>query len=116
MKVQINLDALGRELKDSLQKVIYLVAHALDAKAKPHLDNLALPTTIKSSFSNIDLDEDAFQHLYTGWILSNGLRDAIESTNQFLDSSHRILSIWEFIEKNNRVKLNLYLARTGMSL
>lgn len=111
VKVQISLDALGSELKLSLQKVICLVGHSLNAQVHSSPSELALPTTIKSSFSNIDWDKDTFQHLYTGWVLSNGLRDAIESTNQFLDSAHRILSIWEFIEKKQPSKTKSILGK-----
>ena len=101
INVNINLNGLRGELQRSLQKIICLVATGLEAKSDVDPNEIALPTNIKSSFSNLDLNKEKFHGQYTEWVLSNGFRDAIESVSSFLESAHRVLSIWGLIEKQN---------------
>ena len=101
INVNINLNGLRGELQRSLQKVICLVATGLEAKSDIEPNEIKLPTNIKSSFSGAAIKKQEFHAQYTEWVLSNGLRDAIESVGGFLESSHRVLSIWELIEKQN---------------
>jgi hypothetical protein len=97
--VNINLDGLRGELQRSLQKVICLVATGLKSIIDIDPSELTLPTTIKLSFSNLGWSRDEFNSQYSEWVLSNGFRDAIESVSSFLESAHRVLSIWELLEK-----------------
>lgn len=99
--VNINLNGLNGELQRSLQRIICLVATGLEAKSDVDPNEIALPTNIKSSFSSLDLNKENFHGQYTEWVLSNGFRDAIESVGSFLESAHRVLSIWELIEEQN---------------
>ena len=101
INVNINLNGLRGELQRSLQKVICLVATSLDAKSDIEPNEITLPTNIKSSFSGLAINKQEFHTQYTEWVLSNGFRDAIESVGSFLESAHRVLSIWELIEKQN---------------
>ncbi|MEH6638665.1 MAG: hypothetical protein V7717_05285 [Porticoccaceae bacterium] len=101
INVNINLNGLHGELQSSLQRIICLVATGLEANSDVDPNEIALPTNIKSSFSNLDLNKENFHIQYTEWILSNGFRDAIESVSSFLESAHRVLAIWDLIEKQN---------------
>ena len=101
INVNINLNGLRGELQRSLQEIICLVATGIEAKIDVEPNEIVLPTNIKSSFGNLGLDKDEFHERYSEWILSNGFRDAIESISKFLESAHRVLSIWEIIEKQN---------------
>lgn len=99
--VTINLNGLRGELQRSLQEVICLVATGLGAEIDVEPDELVLPTTVKSSFSKLGWDKDQLNNQYNEWVLSNGFRDAIENVSSFLESSHRVLSIWELQEKQD---------------
>jgi hypothetical protein len=101
INVNINLNGLRGELQRSLQKVICLVATGLEAKSDIEPNEITLPANIKSTFSGLALNKQEFHAQYTEWVLSNGFRDAIESVGYFLESAHRVLSIWELIEKQN---------------
>ena len=97
--VKVNLDGLRGELQRSLQRIICLVATGLEAKSDVDPNEISLPTNIKSSFSSLDLNKENYYEQYTEWVLSNGFRDSIESAGVFLESAHRVLSVWELIEK-----------------
>ncbi len=99
LNVNVNLNGLRGELQRSLQEVICLVATGLEAETDVEPENLALPTDIKWSFSKLRLDKETFRVRYSEWVLSNGFRDAIESIGVYLESVHRVLSIWELVEK-----------------
>ncbi|MDD3447630.1 MAG: hypothetical protein PHF72_01200 [Gammaproteobacteria bacterium] len=99
ISVNINLNGLRGELQNSIQKVICLIAAGLNAVIEVEPDELMLPATIKSTFGKLGLSKEQFNSEYSEWILSNGFRDAIESVSSFLESAHRVLSIWELIEK-----------------
>ncbi|MGZ4159424.1 MAG: hypothetical protein ACXVNF_01310 [Neobacillus sp.] len=99
--ININLNGLLGELQRSLQKVICLVATGLCAEIDTEPDELTLPTTLKLSFSKLGLNKDQFNSNYNEWVLSNGFRDAIENVSTFLESAHRVLSIWELVDKQN---------------
>ena len=99
--VKVNLDGLRGELQRSLQRIICLVATGLEAKSDVDPNEISLPTNIKSSFSSLDLNKENYYEQYTEWVLSNGFRDSIESAGVFLESAHRVLSVWELIEKQN---------------
>lgn len=100
--VNINLNGLLGELQRSLQKVICLVATGLGAEIKVEPDELMLPTTVKSSFSKLGVGREKFYSEYREWVLSNGFRDAIENFSSFLESAHRVLSVWELQEKQDK--------------
>ena len=99
ISVNVNLDALRGELQVSLQKVICLVATGLESTIDIEPNDIVLPTNIKSSFGKLEWSKDEFNNQYSEWVLSNGFRDAIESVSSFLESAHRVLSIWELVEK-----------------
>jgi hypothetical protein len=99
--VNVNLNGLLGELQRSLQRIICLVATGLEAKSDVDPNDISLSANIKSSFSDLKIDKEEFQSQYAEWILSNGFREAIESVGNFLESAHRVLSIWELIEKQN---------------
>lgn len=101
INVNINLDGLCGELQRSLQKVICLVATGLAAKSDIEPNEITLPANIKSTFSGLTINKQEFHAQYTQWVLSNGFRDAIESVGSFLESAHRVLSIWELLEQQN---------------
>lgn len=99
ISVNVNLNGLLGELQSSIQKVICLVAAGLNATIDVEPDELVLPATMKSTFGRRGLSKEQFNIEYSEWIISNGFRDAIESVSSFLESAHRVLSIWELIEK-----------------
>lgn len=99
ISVNINLNGLSGELQSSIQKIICLVATGLNSRAQVEPDELALPATIKSRFGKLGLSLEQFNSQYSEWILSNGFRDAVEGVSSFLESAHRVLSIWGLIEK-----------------
>ena len=101
INVNVNLNGLRGGLQRSLQRIICLVATGLEAKSDVGPNEIYLPTNIKSSFSNLGLNKETFHEQYTKWVLSNGFRDAIESVGVFLESAHKVLSVWELIEKQN---------------
>lgn len=103
ISININLDALRGELQCSLQRVIYLVGAGLQTKDHINSKQLYIPTDgMKMIYANsIIWDDQVAKNEYTQWVLSNGFRDAIESLSLFLESAHKVLSFWEFSEKQN---------------
>jgi len=97
INITINLNALRGELQRALQRIIYLVAAGLQTKQYINGKQLELPTnSINMIFdSSLLWDDQKAQNEYMQWVLSNGFRDAIESLNSFLESTHRVLSFWK---------------------
>jgi len=101
--ITINLDALLGELQHSLQFTINLVAFSLQTEHSTIQDELRLPieniTTIFSKrlqWSNEEASE--YQRI---WVLTNGLRDIVEGVNLFIESAHKVLSVWSLIDRQN---------------
>lgn len=101
INININLDALRSKLQRSLQRVIYLVGAGLQTKDNIKSDQLYIPSGgIQMVYANsLVWDDNTAKTEYVQWILSNGFRDAIESLSMFLESAHRVMSFWEFYEK-----------------
>ncbi len=97
INITVNLNALRGELQRALQRIIYLVAAGLQTRQYINAKQLELPTnSFKVIFdSSLLWDDQKAQNEYLQWVLSNGFRDAIESLNSFLESTHRVLSFWE---------------------
>jgi len=108
INISINLDALRGELQQSLQRAIYLVGAGLQTKDNIKSDQLYIPNDGMQMIyaDSLVWDDNAAINRYEQWILSNGFRDAIESLSMFLESAHRVMSFWEFSEKQkNGVQL-----------
>lgn len=103
LKITINLNALLGELQESLQTTINLVAVALKATAPESMEDLRLPSEVfvtefasKAQWSHAEAIEK-----HRTWAISNGLRDAVEGASSFIESAHRVLSIWALASSNN---------------
>jgi hypothetical protein len=103
LKITINLNALLGELQESLQTTINLLAVALKATAPESVEDLRLPSEVfatdfssKARWSQAEAVEK-----HQTWAISNGLRDAIEGASSFIESSHRVLAIWDLVSSNN---------------
>lgn len=103
LNISINLDALRGELQQSLQRVIHLVGIGLQTKDYIKSDQLYIPNNGMEMIyaKSVVWDDNYAQNKYVQWILSNGFRDAIECLSMFLESAHRVLSFWEFSERQN---------------
>lgn len=103
VNVTINLDALRNELRIALQRVIYLVSAGLKAAEGIDPENLQLPTVSMAVTyaSNLKFTPVEIKQQYTSWILTNGFRDSIECVSAFLESVHKVLSVWKLTGKQN---------------
>jgi len=101
INININLDALRGELQRSLQRVIYLVGAGLQTKDNIRSDQLYIPNDgMQMVYANsLVWDDNAAKNEYVQWTLSNVFRDAIESLSMFIESAHKVMSFWEFYEK-----------------
>lgn len=102
-KITINLNALLGELQESLQTTINLVAVALKASAPESVEDLRLPSEVfstdfstKARWSQAEAVEK-----HQTWAISNGLRDAVEGASSFIESAHRVLTVWDMASSNN---------------
>lgn len=99
INVSVSLNGLRVDLLTSLQEIIRLVALGFSYDRSLNPNELALPTFIKLNIASIETSTEQFAERYSEWILANGLRDAIESLHTYLESSHKVLSIWDLVKK-----------------
>lgn len=104
VNININLASLLGELQQSLQHVICLVGAGLQHIDQIDSNQLHIPTDgIKLSLSrSLGWDDNAVRKKYLQWVLANGFRDSIESLSMFLESTHKVLSAWELVEKQKK--------------
>lgn len=113
LQITVSLDALLGELQFSLQTAINLLAISLRATPPESMDDLRLPQEI---FATTFAQSARWSHAealekHQTWAISNGLRDAVEGVSSFIESAHRVLSIWELASVNGgRVTYGEYLA------
>ena len=97
LQITINLDALLGELQFSLQTAINLLSISLRATPPESMDDLRLPQEVfATTFAQSARwsQAEALEKHQT-WAIGNGLRDAVEGVSSFIESAHRVLSIWE---------------------
>ena len=102
LQITVNLDALLGELQFSLQTTINLLAISLRATPPESMDDLRLPQdalVTKFAQSARWSHAEALEKHQT-WAIANGLRDAVEGVSSFLESTHRVFSIWELASTN----------------
>jgi hypothetical protein len=77
---------------------------------------LQLSSGISTTFDcNLQWTPEEATRQHQIWTLSNGLRDAIEGVSYFLESSHRVLSVWSLAERQQSgVQLQFSDWRTAM--
>ena len=97
LDVKIDLGGLIGELQASVQRVINLVACGLRTKQHITSDLLRLPDTSMgiTVHDKLNWDSEMAQKAFSQWLLLNGFRDVIEGMSFFLESAHRVLSLWE---------------------
>lgn len=102
LKININLDALLGELQTSLQQTINLVAVALTATAPADGEELRLPGEIFATTyaSRVRWSQKEATERHSTWAISNGFRDAVEGVSSFLESAHRVATVWKLVAGN----------------
>jgi hypothetical protein len=103
LQITINLDALLGELQFSLQTAINLLAISLQATPPESMDDLRLPQEVfATSFAqSVRWSHAEALEKHQTWAIANGLRDAIEGVSSFIESAHRVLSVWDLASKND---------------
>lgn len=101
-QITINLDGLLGELRLSLQTTINLLAISLRATPPESMDDLRLPqevvATVFAQGANWSHAEALEKH--QTWAIANGLRDAVEGVSSFIESAHKVLSVWDLARAN----------------
>jgi hypothetical protein len=102
LQITVNLDALLGELQFSLQTTINLLAISLRATPPKSMDDLRLPQEV---FGTMFAQSARWSHAealekHQTWAIANGLRDAVEGVSSFIESAHKVLSIWELASTN----------------
>lgn len=103
LQITINLDALLGELKFSLQTAINLLSISLRAPPPDSMDDLRLPQEVFATTFAQSARWSHFEALekHQTWAIGNGLRDAVEGMSSFIESAHRVLTIWELASAND---------------
>jgi hypothetical protein len=99
IEATVNLDALRAELMRALQRTNLLVGAALgsrDGISVAHADLTGKSVGLHYD-AGLNWTDEELRSEFATWVLANGLRDAIESVSNFLESAHNVLSLWKLL-------------------
>lgn len=101
ISINVNLNGLRGELLRALQRATYLVACGLGSGEVITEEMFALPDVAFQMryTSHINWSEEDAKKEFTEWVLLNGFREVTESIGVFLESAHRVLSLWSIAGK-----------------
>ena len=104
IRINIDLNGLMGSLNRSLQKTTIRVSAGLQNIDNINCRNINVPSNMGMHISEdmLKSKEDIIID-YREWVLSNGLRDAIEATSILLEEIYAIISIWGLLKVSDKV-------------
>jgi hypothetical protein len=100
-EIKINLNAVLGQLQNELQTICYMVTAGLSSSSQLTEQSFQpLSTGIQlSPAQNLPLDLEKGRRAYRRWIVSSGVRDAVESVSRFLETIRAVLAVWSLGRK-----------------